>query len=98
MMNSFIEQIKKSFNANSSKIFSLLTDNESLTISINAEDSFFTRINNSKIRQTTSVVQGNANFILIKDNKKIEITTQITGDINSDLQFFSKTLNRGTPF
>lgn len=52
-------------------IISDLKDDEAMTLSLNGEETFFTRLSNAKVRQVTNIHQAHIDFAFIKGNKTI---------------------------
>ncbi len=73
---------KKLFDEICGTVFSQLKKSERLTLQLNAEETLFVRVNNSKIRQTTDVVQGTLNFDYYKDNKTMSYSVPISANKN----------------
>ncbi len=52
-------------------IISDLKEDEAMTLSLNGEETFFTRLSNAKVRQVTNIQQAHIDFAFIKGNKTI---------------------------
>jgi predicted Zn-dependent protease len=67
-----MKALNSSYFENFSKlILKDLKDNEAMTLSLNAEETFFARLSNAKIRQVTNIHQAHIDFNYIKGNKVI---------------------------
>ena len=77
-----------------SKTFKLLNSNELLTITFNGEESSFIRINKSKIRQTTKIINGSIGLELIIGNKKTIHEFTFTRDFMSNFEKLKLELNK----
>jgi len=69
----------------SDDLYSSLSEGEDLTLSLHLEDTFFARFNQAKVRQTTSVVEGELGLSFVRGKKKIEYNVGYTGDREVDL-------------
>ncbi len=60
------------FNQFAKDLFCSLQGDEQVSLSLAAENTFFNRINQSKIRQTTQVEQGSVNFSYVKNKRTVD--------------------------
>lgn len=91
-----LESIKKEenyFYSLSDKLFSLLKNDESLTVIYGGENTQFYRYNESKLRQSTTVSQYYCNLVFIKDNRLISKSLNLTFNENIDFNLSSKLIN-----
>ncbi len=85
-MRETLENKKKSFETVKDALFNELKGEQQLTLNMSAEESLFTRFTQSKIRQITSVSQGDLEFTLQEGNKKLSCAFGFTGDKTYDLE------------
>ena len=78
--------MKEYFFKISETIINSIASDESLTLSINGENSEFIRINNAKVRQIGTVNDASLSIELIKNNRKIGISFTLQRNIDKDLQ------------
>ena len=74
------------------KIFNELKSDESISMSLFAEATLFTRLSQAKIRQITNLEQANLDYQFIKGQKKINFTLPFKSN-DEDLFFAIKKLN-----
>ena len=74
----------------SKKVFSELLADESITITLAAEETLFARLSNAKVRQITNLVQAFVEFNFIKGNKTLSFNLPFVGNENDFLQAFQK--------
>ena len=60
------------FNQFAKDLFCSLHGSEQVSLSLAAESTFFNRITQSKIRQTTQVEQGSVNFSYVKNKRTVD--------------------------
>lgn len=65
-------------------LFSQLLEDESLAISLEAENSLFTRVNGARIRQTGQVSDGSLLLNLMANNRQASATLTLSGDADID--------------
>jgi predicted Zn-dependent protease len=58
----------------SKKILNELTQDESLTMTLSAEETLFSRISKARVRQITNVAQASIDYVYIKGNKTLSFT------------------------
>jgi len=92
--NSQIGKIEKLFNQLAGEIFSSLEAEEQLSLSLQAEESQFTRINGGRIRQTGFVNDCSVYLDLVVDNRRATASLTLTGDIGFDVDAVQGELNR----
>ena len=88
-MSSFKEvtaKRKQLFNSLCEKAFSELTGDENMTVSLVSEKSLFTRLNHSKIRQSTNVDQSEAEIQFVSNNRELRKSVSLTWDTDTDIQ------------
>jgi predicted Zn-dependent protease len=73
------------FNALSDATFKKLAKGELLTLSLQAEDTLFARVNGSKIRQASHVKQGDLSISYFLGKKTIDSSMSLSGELNSDI-------------
>ena len=78
----------------SQRAFQILKSNEILTISLNGEESEFIRINKSKVRQITSVINGYASLELILGKQKASREFTFTKDNNLNFKLLKIELEK----
>lgn len=66
-------------------LFSALTNGEDLNINLIGEKSFFSRLNNAKVRQTTDVEDGFLTLMYARDQRAHDYHLPFTGDLDTDL-------------
>lgn len=76
----------------SDKIFNELKLNESLTLTLSAEKTLFTRLSKAKVRQSTNLEQAYLLFNFIKENKVVNFKIPYRGDSDSDFLIARKKL------
>jgi predicted Zn-dependent protease len=74
------------FNQFAKAIFKNLQNNEQISLSLAAENTFFNRINQSKIRQSTHVEQGNVNFSYTKNRRMVDYSMPFGKDLEINLK------------
>ncbi len=62
------------------KIFNELTSDESITLTLSAEETLFTRLSKAKVRQITNLHQAFIDFNFIKGNKTLSFTLPFRGN------------------
>lgn len=85
-MRNYIDHLQHSFQKTSDVIFDSLNANEDAVLSLQGEDSFFARFNNSKIRQNTSVEQAVMGLQLQSDGRTLHFSFSMTGQAQEDTQ------------
>src|SRR5882757_9982841 len=78
----------------SEQLFRQLKTDETASLFLSAEESFFLRINQGKIRQTIKVNQGEVTLTFIKNEKNISITIPFGTDQEKNIQQGLKALNQ----
>ena len=85
-MRNYIDHLQHSFQKSSDAVFDSLNSNEDAVLSLQGEDSFFARFNNSKIRQNTSVEQAVMSLQLQCDGRTLHFSFSMTGQAQEDMQ------------
>lgn len=67
-------------------LVSSLSDDESLTVSLSGEKSFFARFNHGKVRQLTNVDQGNIVLCFLKNNREVNYSIPYTDSYNANIE------------
>jgi len=86
-----MEQI---FNKISDQLYSDLKSDETLTLSLQGENSQFVRVNNAKIRQTGLVNNTDLTFDFIFNNRNCQGQITLSGDYDNDYKRAAGELNR----
>lgn len=76
------------------RIFSDLKNNEELTLNLAGEKSLYVRLNANKVRQNTDVDQSKLSLMWQKNNRKINTSMNLTGDIEFDTQTATSLIHR----
>ncbi len=71
-----------------------LKEGESLALSLSAEDSFFVRMTQAKVRQSSDVQQGFIELNYFKNNRNLKITVPFTFQPEKDLPVCQEALRR----
>ena len=71
-----------------------LKEGESLALSLSAEDSFFVRMTQAKVRQSSEVQQGFIELNYFKNNRNLKITAPFTFQPEKDLHVCQEALRR----
>lgn len=79
-MSSFVARSRKSFDALSSALFQALQGDETLTVSLAAEESLFVRFNGNRVRQNTDVEQSIFSLQLQAGGKTVEKARTLSGN------------------
>jgi predicted Zn-dependent protease len=74
------------FNQFANAIFEKLNADETLSLSFSGEETFFMRLNKSKIRQITNVEQGTVKFIFIKNQRSIRYQLPFGKDVKVNFE------------
>ncbi|MDO9183990.1 MAG: metallopeptidase TldD-related protein [Bacteriovorax sp.] len=74
----------------SKKVLNELTGDESLTLTLSAENTFFSRISNAKIRQITNLHQAFVEYKFIKGNKTLSFNLPFIGNDENFLMVLEK--------
>ena len=75
-------------------LFAALAEGESLSISLAAESSQFTRVNGGKVRQTGAVDDINLSLELVADNRRATSDSTLTGERETDIAAMQQELSR----
>jgi predicted Zn-dependent protease len=86
LVRNYIDHLQHSFQKSSDAVFDSLNSNEDAVLSLQGEDSFFARFNNSKIRQNTSVEQAVMSLQLQCDGRTLHFSFSMTGQAQEDMQ------------
>ena len=86
--------MQENFKKLSEYLFSLVTKNEVLTLSVSGEKSNFCRFNQSKVRQIGNVVDTNLSLSLINDSRICHGGITLSNDYNVDTKRASDELER----
>ena len=92
--NSQSDKMEKLFDQLADKIFSSLEAEEQLSLSLQAEESQFTRINGGRIRQTGLVNDCSVSLDLVVNNRRATGSLTLSVDLESDLELVLDELNR----
>jgi len=92
--NSQNNKMEKLFDQLADKIFSSLAAEEHLSLSLQAEESQFTRINGGRIRQTGLVNDNSVHVDLVVNNRRATASLSLSGEMESDFERLSIELNR----
>lgn len=79
-----MNEIQTHFRAYADVLFAALAEDENLILQLKGEDSLFLRWNRGKIRQTTQVRQFEVNWTFQKDGRQLELSEQLTLNLESD--------------
>jgi predicted Zn-dependent protease len=74
----------------SKKVFSELLPDESLTMTLSAEDTIFARLTNARVRQITNLKQAFIEFNFIKGNKTLSFNLPFVGDSEDSIRTIKK--------
>lgn len=77
--------LKTSFETLAQSLINQLKEDEQLSLSLDAEDSFFLRLNQAKARHTFTVEQGTLTLQFIKDQRRLVHTLSFTNDEENNL-------------
>lgn len=81
---SWKNQIQETFAKNSKILFESLKGDEQASLSLNAEDSQFVRLNKGKARQATAVEQAQVSLLVQTKNKMSKMSFPLTGQLDED--------------
>lgn len=93
-MSAFVENQKKLFENLTQTLLSELNADEKATFNLDAEDSFFIRFNQNKIRQNTHLQQIVLSLTLQKNQRTCQYSWTLAGDFKSDLEKSRKLLQK----
>ncbi len=79
----------KTFEQYAKEVFKSLLADETLSINLVAEETSFNRLSNAKVRQTTNITQGNADFTFISGKKNLSFSLPYSGE-TKDLELTLK--------
>ncbi len=91
----FTSDSQKLFGSLKTRLFSDLQSGEELTVNLNAEDTLFVRLNNAKVRQNTEVEQRRLEMIFQKNNRRLTLQTDLTGQLEDDTRLCQSLIQRG---
>ena len=86
--------MQENFKRLSDSLFQLLSNQETLMLSLSAENSHFCRLNQSKVRQIGEVQDMQLSLSIINDNRICHGSITLTNDFDTDLEKASQELNR----
>lgn len=81
----FSEKLKAHFNFLADEIFSSLQGSEQALVNLNAEDSFFLRLNANQVRQNTHVEQAIFRLKLQSEGRSVNVSRTLAGTKEQDL-------------
>ena len=86
--------MQENFKRLSDNLFQLLSNQETLMLSLSAENSHFCRLNQSKVRQIGEVQDMQLSLSIINNNRICHGSITLTNNIDTDLDKASQELNR----
>lgn len=87
-------KIEQQFNELSDRLFKELTEDESLSLSLDAESSQFTRFNGARIRQTGQVDDASIALELTRHGRRCSSSLTLSGAMDVDREALENELNR----
>lgn len=91
--NQFPSETKDLFQRVADEGLSLLQGSEAGVFNLDAEDSFFLRLNNNKVRQNTHLQQLVLSLRFQKDGRTVEVSRTLSGRLETDLQFVKQMIS-----
>ena len=86
--------MQENFKRLSDNLFQLLNNQETLMLSLSAENSHFCRLNQSKVRQIGEVQDMQLSLSIINNNRICHGSITLTNNFDTDLEKSSQELNR----
>ena len=83
-VDNFTTRVRELFDAVAAHVLSGLATGEELTINLTAEETLFVRFNGNRVRQNTDVEQINVSLRLQVNQRTVEKSRTLSGDIASD--------------
>ena len=80
----FAARVREHFDAVAAHVLSGLAAGEELTINVTAEETLFVRFNGNRVRQNTDVEQINVSLRLQVNQRTVEKSRTLSGDLESD--------------
>ena len=80
----FAARVREHFDAVAAHVLSGLAPGEELTVNITAEETLFVRFNNNRVRQNTDVEQINLSLRLQVNQRSVEKSRTLSGDLATD--------------
>ncbi len=81
---SFTSRVREQFDAVAAHVLSSLAKGEELTINVTAEETLFVRFNGNRVRQNTDVEQINVSLLLQTNQRTVEKSRTLSGNLESD--------------
>ena len=83
-LGKFATRVREHFEAVAAHVLSGLAAGEELTINVTAEETLFVRFNGNRVRQNTDVEQINVSLRLQVNQRTVEKSRTLAGDLDSD--------------